>query len=172
MAEREGFEPPVGCPTTVFKTAALSHSAISPERQIYTCYDADSMFEVTRNRPAAALFAALGASFALGADAADLQFFGDVFISERSLRETDSSPEVPAIFLGVADLLGTAAHSVINLEGVITDAFVPPERKRHLLKMPFETARLLRSAGITAATLANNGRQERESRRVVMELQA
>ena len=30
MAEREGFEPPVGCPTTVFKTAALSHSAISP----------------------------------------------------------------------------------------------------------------------------------------------
>ena len=31
MAEREGFEPPVGCPTTVFKTAALSHSAISPK---------------------------------------------------------------------------------------------------------------------------------------------
>ena len=30
MAEREGFEPPVSYPTTVFKTAALSHSAISP----------------------------------------------------------------------------------------------------------------------------------------------
>ena len=30
MAEREGFEPPVGFPTTVFKTAAFSHSAISP----------------------------------------------------------------------------------------------------------------------------------------------
>ena len=28
-AEREGFEPPVGCPTTVFKTAAFDHSAIS-----------------------------------------------------------------------------------------------------------------------------------------------
>jgi hypothetical protein len=30
MAEREGFEPPVGFPTTVFKTAAFSRSAISP----------------------------------------------------------------------------------------------------------------------------------------------
>ena len=29
FAEREGFEPPVGCPTTVFKTAAFDHSAIS-----------------------------------------------------------------------------------------------------------------------------------------------
>ena len=32
MAEREGFEPPVSYPTTVFKTAAFSHSAISPLR--------------------------------------------------------------------------------------------------------------------------------------------
>lgn len=30
-AEREGFEPPVSYPTTVFKTAALNHSAISPK---------------------------------------------------------------------------------------------------------------------------------------------
>ena len=30
MAEREGFEPPDGCPSTVFKTAALNHSATSP----------------------------------------------------------------------------------------------------------------------------------------------
>ena len=29
FAEREGFEPPVGYPTTVFKTAAFDHSAIS-----------------------------------------------------------------------------------------------------------------------------------------------
>ena len=28
--EGEGFEPPVSYPTTVFKTAALSHSAIPP----------------------------------------------------------------------------------------------------------------------------------------------
>ena len=31
-AEREGFEPPVRCRTTVFKTAAFDHSAISPIR--------------------------------------------------------------------------------------------------------------------------------------------
>jgi hypothetical protein len=30
MAEGEGFEPPVGCPTTVFKTAALNRSANPP----------------------------------------------------------------------------------------------------------------------------------------------
>ena len=31
LAEREGFEPPDGCPSTVFKTAALNRSATSPE---------------------------------------------------------------------------------------------------------------------------------------------
>ena len=30
MAEREGFEPPDGYPSTVFKTAAFDHSATSP----------------------------------------------------------------------------------------------------------------------------------------------
>lgn len=30
LAEREGFEPPVPHGTTVFKTAAIDHSAISP----------------------------------------------------------------------------------------------------------------------------------------------
>ena len=30
MAEEEGFEPPVPCGTTVFKTAALDHSATPP----------------------------------------------------------------------------------------------------------------------------------------------
>ena len=30
-AEREGFEPPVPRSTTVFKTAAIDHSAISPK---------------------------------------------------------------------------------------------------------------------------------------------
>ncbi len=31
-AEREGFEPPVVLPTSVFKTGALNRSAISPRR--------------------------------------------------------------------------------------------------------------------------------------------
>ena len=32
LAEREGFEPPEVLPSTVFKTAAIDHSAISPNR--------------------------------------------------------------------------------------------------------------------------------------------
>jgi hypothetical protein len=31
MAESEGFEPPEGYPSTVFKTAAFDHSASSPK---------------------------------------------------------------------------------------------------------------------------------------------
>ena len=31
MAEREGFEPPDDCSSTVFKTAAFDHSATSPD---------------------------------------------------------------------------------------------------------------------------------------------
>ena len=31
LAEGEGFEPPVSCPTTVFKTAAFNRSANPPE---------------------------------------------------------------------------------------------------------------------------------------------
>ncbi|MFM1931282.1 MAG: hypothetical protein RL226_585 [Bacteroidota bacterium] len=33
LAEREGFEPPVPRGTTVFKTAAIDHSAISPRQK-------------------------------------------------------------------------------------------------------------------------------------------
>ncbi len=33
-AEEEGFEPPVPCGTTVFKTAAFDHSAISPGAKV------------------------------------------------------------------------------------------------------------------------------------------
>ena len=31
VAEREGFEPPVGCPTHAFQACALDHSATSPK---------------------------------------------------------------------------------------------------------------------------------------------
>ena len=34
LAEREGFEPPDSCPSTVFKTAAFDRSAISPSENI------------------------------------------------------------------------------------------------------------------------------------------
>ena len=35
LAEREGFEPPEGYPSTVFKTAAFDHSATSPRGEEY-----------------------------------------------------------------------------------------------------------------------------------------
>lgn len=34
LAEAEGFEPPVGCPTAVFKTAAFDHSATLPRAEM------------------------------------------------------------------------------------------------------------------------------------------
>ena len=37
LAEREGFEPPVPLSTTVFKTAAIDHSAISPKLLFQKC---------------------------------------------------------------------------------------------------------------------------------------
>jgi hypothetical protein len=36
FAEREGFEPPEACTSTVFKTAAIDHSAISPGAKVQT----------------------------------------------------------------------------------------------------------------------------------------
>jgi hypothetical protein len=31
LAEREGFEPPLGCPKPDFESGAFDHSAISPQ---------------------------------------------------------------------------------------------------------------------------------------------
>ena len=42
VAEREGFEPPVPRSTTVFKTAAIDHSAISPATKV------EHFFELTK----------------------------------------------------------------------------------------------------------------------------
>ena len=44
FAEREGFEPPEPLGSTVFKTAAFDHSAISPERD-----KSRTFFEITKN---------------------------------------------------------------------------------------------------------------------------
>ena len=35
VAEKEGFEPPDPCRSTVFKTAAIDHSAISPGAKLH-----------------------------------------------------------------------------------------------------------------------------------------
>ena len=38
FAEREGFEPPEPLSSTVFKTAAIDHSAISPRNRVQKYY--------------------------------------------------------------------------------------------------------------------------------------
>ena len=43
LAEREGFEPPVPLSTTVFKTAAIDHSAISPKLPVGKCFPSKAM---------------------------------------------------------------------------------------------------------------------------------
>lgn len=48
-AEREGFEPPEPRSSTVFKTAAIDHSAISPEsgckyKTVFRIYQINNMF--------------------------------------------------------------------------------------------------------------------------------
>ncbi len=51
MAEREGFEPPEGCPSTVFKTAALNRSATSPNKRESTSRFHASGFAIEAFRP-------------------------------------------------------------------------------------------------------------------------
>ena len=48
-AEREGFEPTVSCPTLVFKTSALNHSAISPNRSYFSIKN-DPMQDVSEKQ--------------------------------------------------------------------------------------------------------------------------
>ena len=47
FAEREGFKPPVPCSTAVFKTAAIDHSAISPECAFFLRRCKDTAFSET-----------------------------------------------------------------------------------------------------------------------------
>lgn len=103
-----------------------------------------------------AVFLALALAGSASAGTADLQFFGDVYVPERVLDVTRSSAEDPALFGGVKDLLASATHNVVNLEGPVTSALVTPELKRFLLRMPFSLPPVLRAAGIDVATLANN----------------
>jgi len=90
------------------------------------------------------------------AQPADIQFFGDVYLSTRTLEATCAEDGRCTTFDDVAELLRTANHNVVNLEGPTTEAFVPLTFKRYLLRMPLSVAPLLRRVGIDVATLANN----------------
>src|SRR5689334_2703923 len=79
--------------------------------------------------------------FAILALSSDLHFFGDTYLPQRVLDKA-------AVFDEAQPLLGAARHNVVNLEGVVTNAFVPFELKRYLLRMPLEVAPMLRNAGV------------------------
>ena len=162
MAEREGFEPPVGCPTTVFKTAALSHSAISPiiakDRTINYRFN---HFQRISTGLKSLVFALLVVSQTISAgnllaETADLQFFGDVLITNKSLYQTDSKDAAPSVFGDSLPLLNSAKHNIVNLEGVVAGQLPRTTWKQFFLRMPPRSARVLRSAGIDIVTLANN----------------
>lgn len=90
------------------------------------------------------------------AAAADLQLFGDVYLPQHVLEQTATTAEDPRVFAAVRHLMANTAHNVVNFEGVATSAFVPLELKRFLLKMPLSVGPILKAAGVTAVTLANN----------------
>lgn len=89
-------------------------------------------------------------------EAVDLQFFGDVMLSAKSVAQTQSSPRQPNIFAASIGLLNSAKHNVANLEGVITDTPIPYEYKHFLLPMPIDSGDILSAARIDIVTLANN----------------
>ena len=87
---------------------------------------------------------------------ADLQFFGDVLITNKALYQTDSKHAMSRIFGDTLPLLNAAKHNIVNLEGVITGPLPRTTWKQYFLRMAPQSAKLIRAAGIDVATLANN----------------
>lgn len=87
---------------------------------------------------------------------ADLQFFGDVYISKGMMKKTKTTLGSPKLFRDVRGLLESSKVNIINFEGVTGDSFVPFEMKNFLLRMPSNVPQLLADVGIHGATLANN----------------
>ncbi len=87
---------------------------------------------------------------------ADLQFFGDLFITDQVLAHTKSTPDAPKLFQGTKALLSSARINIANFEGVASAALVPFELKKYLLRMSLQVPELLRKVGIHGVTLANN----------------
>lgn len=85
-----------------------------------------------------------------------IQFFGDLFIPERSLKLTASHAKDPKLFAKLQPLLAASSINVANFEGAITPSLQPHTLKSYLLPMPASVAPLLRSVGIHGVTLANN----------------
>ena len=102
----------------------------------------------------------LHALFLFGIDVscfgADLQFFGDLYLPNHVIEQTQTNIKNPGVFEYLGDILKSSGHNIINFEGVATDYFGDQVHKRFHLRMPVGIGEILRKAGITAATLANN----------------
>ena len=86
----------------------------------------------------------------------DVQFFGDVFFPGHVLNQKKSVTPTPNPLAAMGAMISTSRVNVVNFEGVATRAFFPNLLKTHLLRTPPKSLPLLRAAGITGITLANN----------------
>jgi len=87
---------------------------------------------------------------------ADMQFFGDLYIPQSVIKATGATPNKPAMFARLDELLASSTINIANFEGVATESFIPAEFKSYLLKMPIDATKMIRRAGIGIVTLANN----------------
>jgi poly-gamma-glutamate synthesis protein (capsule biosynthesis protein) len=87
---------------------------------------------------------------------ANLQIFGDFYLSDEVAKQINAGPDRVPMFAKTAHLLSSANINVINFEGAATVSLVPFTLKRHLLRMPVWVPQMLRNAGVAAVTLGNN----------------
>jgi len=87
---------------------------------------------------------------------ASLQIFGDLYIPQRVIKETNTNQYSPAVFSKIKRLMASSKQNVANFEGVATLTNMPLELKKFLLKMPIWIGQALKAAGIDTVSLANN----------------
>lgn len=87
-------------------------------------------------------------------DSLVILFTGDVLL-DRGVRREAERHGWPWLFSGVDSLFHTADATVINLECPLTEVYTPLG-KRFIFRADTCTASVMRQAGITHATLANN----------------
>ncbi|MGE0171683.1 MAG: CapA family protein [Oligoflexales bacterium] len=100
--------------------------------------------------------ALLGSVSFPSAQAASIQFLGDFYLSDHVLNTVSEKDQKSHVLQGLESELRKGDFNMVNLEGAITESHYFYPFKSYNLKMPFQTARVLGNAGITAASLANN----------------
>lgn len=86
----------------------------------------------------------------------DIQFFGDLYISERTLKITGTTLENKNVFSGIGGVFSRAKINVVNFEGAVSSLKEPYVEKKYLLHMPDTVLPILKHSGVHGVTLANN----------------